>query len=915
MSLGPSDWGRIRELFDRIADLPADERESFLAASCANDSDAVRAEVMELLSSLQTLESTDISDEPVRRVVESGAASVVGPVASVADGARIGPYRVVRLLGTGGMGAVYLAERSDDAFQLQVAIKVVSGGLAHPGLLDRFQEERRILASLDHPNIARVIDGGSTPEGLLYLVMEYVDGVPIDRYAESHSLSVRERLELFLPVCRAVDHAHRQLVVHRDLKPDNVLVTQDGTSKLLDFGIAKLLDRSDATRLTQTESRPMTTRYASPEQIQGEPIGTASDVHSLGVLLYELLVGRHPFLEDESSRRAVEEAILNRDPKVPGLGVELDSVLLRSLEREPLKRYSSAAELSDDLERYLTGQPVEARPWTFSYRASKFVRRNAVAVGVVSAFLLTVVGAAVFSTRAYLRADRLRVEAETQRDALSEVNRFMAGIFEAASPEQTQSRDEVTARQILDAAAERIDRSLEGQPRIAATIRNELGRRYFELGLLEESEALHRKALDEHRARGISKERSGLETLVYLGQTLLAEGNLDGADSLLVEASSIAEGVEDPEAYWLVRRSLAQVHKTRGDYPAALEILQPLYDGIEGSERRVLEIRSSVANDLGNTLARVGALAEAEQMLRLSISEGEAAFGPQHSMVGERWSNLASVLREQGRQTEALDCSRRALEINETVLGEDHPSVAVARLGLADGMVAQGLAEEAEPLHDQVVEAFRAAYGDRHPRTGIAIANRAMGFLKREEYDRARTGFGEGLSICEESLGPNHGVTLSMVHNLAQVEYRAGNLGTAESICRDALSRREAALPSDHPDVIRSLTLLGDVTREAGSRAESKRMLDDATERARATLPFDNAVRQAAERGLALWLLAEGRFDQAEPLLLGVFAVADSTEGPESARAAAAAEDLVDLYTASGRADLADRYRALASSR
>ncbi|MBD3336197.1 MAG: tetratricopeptide repeat protein [Candidatus Eisenbacteria bacterium] len=918
MTLDPKRWLRVRELFEAAAQRDPAERADFLDRACADDDPQVRREVDELLASLDT-----VADR-VERAVGGAAADAVDRLADAPRwGSTLGAYTLLSTLGSGGMATVYLAERSDDTFHLKVAIKVVHGGLDRARLVERFREERRILATLDHPNIARVLDGGATREGLPYLVMEYVAGKPIDAYCSQHGLDLHQRLRLFHAVCAAVDHAHHQLVVHRDLKPANVLVTAEGDPKLLDFGIAKLLEPGPAgAALTHADARPMTPQYASPEQIRGETVGTASDVHGLGVLLYELLAGQHPFARPGRSPRDLEDAILDREPPAPStidprLAGDLDNIVLRALAKEPARRYASAAELSADIDRFLSGHPVHARPATFTYRAKKYIRRNAVGVAVAGAFVATLVAAAAVSITAYLRADRLRAEAETQRDTLEEVNRFMSGIFDAASSEQRQSPEEVTAREILDAARQRVDRDLADRPEIAATIRNEIGRRYFEIGLLEPAEDLHRRAVEERRALGKLETPEGLEALVFLGQTLRARGRPDEAIEVLGHAVDLAERIDGApdDLVWDAKRSLAHAHKTSGAYEESRAILEPLLAELRAREGDVLEIRSSVANDLGIVLSRMGRYTEAETLLREAIDEGVEAFGEQHTMVGERWSNLAVVLNAQDRREEAVACSRQALEINRAALGDDHPNVAAIRLGLADGLVGIGRAAEAEPLHDRVLEVFRGVYGARHPQVGVVLANRAMGLMKQGKHDQARAGMQAAREIYEESLGPDHHVTAIIIHNLARVDYEAGELQRAERICREALELREKILDEDHPDIVRSLVLLGDILRAQGDAAAAGTPLEDAVRRARETLPPANGIRLSAERGLALTHMERGRYEKAEPLLLGVHAAVDSLHGADHERTRSAAAGLAELYAQWNRPEQAARFRVLAGEK
>lgn len=373
-------WDRIQQIFEEASQLPPGKREGWLKRAC-HDDHSLYIQVESLLNAAGQESG----------LLEKQIASYATAVAT-APPERIGPYRVISEVGHGGMGAVYLAERADQQYQRQVAIKIIRSFAAPQAeLLRRFRVERQILASLQHPNVAQMLDGDVTDDGIPYLVMEYVKGTRIDEYCSRQALSVRHRIELFRGVCSAVEHAHRNLVIHRDIKPSNILVTDDGTPKLLDFGIAKLLRPGDTrlaidqTALTAPADRPRTPEYASPEQINGGAITTSTDVYALGIVLYELLAGRHPFADFRSEVRALERATCETEPRRPSamgsewtsqLKGDLDAIVLKAIRKEPEHRYASVEQLSEDLGRYLDGFPVVARRGTRRYRTGKFIRRH-----------------------------------------------------------------------------------------------------------------------------------------------------------------------------------------------------------------------------------------------------------------------------------------------------------------------------------------------------------------------------------------------------------------------------------------------------------------------------------------------------------------------------------------------------------
>ncbi|MGH9850033.1 MAG: protein kinase domain-containing protein [Blastocatellia bacterium] len=412
----PERWQLVQQVFNSALEHAPEDREAFLDEACAGQP-SLRVAVESLIAVNE--EASGFLETPMLKDLAERV--VAGRDANSMAGRRLGPYQLVRELGRGGMGAVYLAERADDQFSKQVAIKIINGGARSEELRRRFLGERQILAGLEHPNIARLLDGGTSEDGDPYLVMEYVEGLPIDEYCRQRDLSVDEKLRLFLLVCDAAQHAHQNLIVHRDLKPSNIIVTSDGAPKLLDFGIAKLL-QPGRDKLT-TGLRPMTPAYASPEQMFGEPITTSSDVYSLGVVLYELLASERPYDPANDSPAEMVKAICEQEPERPGAKLErsgnapldrdLDDIVLMALRKEPSRRYGSVRELAEDIGRYLEGLPVRARHATFGYRAEKFVRRNKAAVtAAMTIFLLLVGGIITTSWQAGVaHAQRVRAEA------------------------------------------------------------------------------------------------------------------------------------------------------------------------------------------------------------------------------------------------------------------------------------------------------------------------------------------------------------------------------------------------------------------------------------------------------------------------------------------------------------------------
>src|SRR5215472_14643441 len=474
----------LEKLFDEAVSLTGTEREEFITRNCPDH--GLRRELEKLLAS-------DPGASAFLQNAVMDAASSVLQALTLSPGQRLGPYRVLSVIGRGGMGLVHLAERADGKFEQRVALKVLQSGPDQPFVAEQLQRECRILASLEHPNIARVLDADVTEDGVPYFVMEYVDGQPIDRYCEDHKLSLRDRLRVLLPVCDAVHLAHQKLIVHRDLKPDNILVTTQGVPKLLDFGIAKVLnDTSTAARNTST--RVLTPEYASPEQVRGEALNTASDVYSLGAVLYKLLTGvaPHPVLR-----------------------------------KEPVRRYRSVDQFATDIKNFLERKPVIARRDTVWYRSAKYVRRHALAVGF-TAVLVVLLG--VFS---FLQARQLRRTSE-ERDRATRITDFMTAMFKVSDPSQARGNT-ITVREILDKASNDIDKGMAQDPAQQAQMMHVMGAVYYGLGLSKEAESLWKKALDIRRRALGSDNPETVETMIQLSTvSTRAEG-----DQLLRDAVEI----------------------------------------------------------------------------------------------------------------------------------------------------------------------------------------------------------------------------------------------------------------------------------------------------------------------------------------------------------------------------------------
>ena len=756
----PERWQRIQALFHEALELAPERRAAFLEAQCAGDA-ALREEVASLLSAdADAPPILDTALEELACLLPDDDAPRPGP-------SRIGPYELVRELGRGGMGRVYLAERVDVG--KRVALKVLNESLRSSTRERRFLSERRILARLEHPNIARLLDAGVTDDGLPYFAMEHVEGQPIDRYADAHRLKVRQRLELFQIVCEAVQYAHRNLLVHRDLKPSNILVTEKGEVKLLDFGIAKLLGSADDAAeaaeapLTQPGLRAMTPEYASPEQVRGEEaVTTASDVYGLGVLLYELLTGQRPYRLQGPGALALERAIQEAQPERPSVVVarpglaprslaapdsllkdglpvvtpeaisrarrtpperlrrqlrgDLDNIVLMALRKEPERRYPAAAQLAKDIGRHLTGLPVEAQQDTVAYRTGKFVRRHWRGVSV-TALVVAVIAASVlaFTNRLQLERDRARLEAAKAE----KVSDFLINLFDVSDPFSAASvrTDTMQVRDFLNNRAMEVA-TLETEPETRAQLLGVVARMYRGVGMYGNADTLSEQALRDARLAYAEPDAELAHALNERADLLRLQGAYEEADTLLREALAIRQALQEEEAaesdVTRTLNSLAELLHEKGDYGEAEAFYR---EALDVRRRRLPESDPKIAESLNNLallLYDQGALDRAEPLFRTALAIYELPANGGAPQKADVLDNLGSVMQAKGDLEEAEALFGQALDLKIELLGEDHWRVADGQMKVARARQAQGDYDEAEALYQEALQRYRFQLGENH---------------------------------------------------------------------------------------------------------------------------------------------------------------------------------------------------------
>ncbi len=761
-------WRVLSSYLDRAMEMEGEELSAWL--------ESLRAEAPDIAADLQALldEHRALSKESFL----DGAAGL--PLEASLEGQTVGAYTLLSQIGQGGMGSVWLARRSDGRFEGQVAVKFLNAALVGRPGAERFRREGTILARLAHPHIARLIDAGVSPLGQPYLVLEHVAGEHIDSWCDSRASGTEARVRLFLDVLDALAHAHANLVVHRDIKPSNVLVTADGCVKLLDFGIAKLLEDTAelgaATALTREGGWALTPEYAAPEQATAGPVTTATDVYSSGVLLFQLLGGRRPAGTPAETMRALVDA---ESPRLCGVPGDLATVVAKALKKEPSQRYSSASAFAEDLRRYLDHEPIGARPDTLGYRTAKFLRRRwrGVTVGAAGVLLVAVVTA--FYT-ARLAAERNHAQLEAAKAA--KVSELLIGLLTATDPYVTHDVKEPTVRGLLDAGAERVRRELAGQPELKAQMLTVMGRVYQRLDENSKAQPLLEEAVAIGR-RGPPSEALA-QSLNDLGALQRNRGDYAAATQTLGEALAMRRKVLGPEHQdvAVTLDELARAYESRGDNDRA----EPLFREALRIRRKVLGDQDSETatslNDLGLLLWEKGELASAVALLRESLAIHRKVFGEEHASTAALMDNLAAVIEDQGDVAGSEVLFRRALAIRRKVLDKNHIDIAISLNNLSHPLRHEGKLPEAESLLREAVAISQHALGDEHPTTASLQMNLARAELALGHAAAAEPLVRHGLEVRRRALRKDDWRTGSAESLLGEVLMALGRYGEAEGL-------------------------------------------------------------------------------------------------------------------------------------
>jgi serine/threonine protein kinase len=859
----------------------------------------------------------------------------------------IGNFQLLQKIGEGGMGEVWLAEQKQPV-RRRVALKLVKAGMNTREVIGRFESERQALALMEHTAIAKVFEAGSTPEGAPYFAMEYVAGVPITEYCDSHRLSIKERLELFMRVCEGVRHAHQKAVIHRDLKPSNILVAEmDGqaTPKIIDFGVAKALGQklTAQTMFTRVGALVGTPEYMSPEQAlsAGEDVDTRTDVYSLGIIFFELLAGVPPIelrkvALDEYLRRLREEdppkpstKIRTQDPATSSelarrrqtepvallkqIGGDLDSIALKALEKDRSRRYGSASDFAADIARYLRQEAVLAVPPSRVYRARKFASRHRWGLVMACAFIVVLIAASAISIRQTIRANREAAVAQAVNDFLQ--NDVLAQASASAQSGPTTKPDpDLKVRTALDRAAAKIGNRFASQPLVEASIRETIGLTYRDLGLYQEAHKQLERAVE--LCRNFSSEDSSdtLLAMRALSDAYLAEGKFSDAEKLLktvLPVRSRVSGAESPLTAE-VMRNLAAAYAGQGKYPEA----EPLYVKAVEIDRRVLGDDDpgtfNGMNDLGIVYRKEGKYQKAEEMYKRVLEIKRRVLGEDHPDTLLTMNTLGLNYSYEGRFAEAEDLLRKTLDGRRRVLGADHPSTLLTMNNLGLVYDNEGKYAEAETLLRETLAVRERVSGPENPDTLLAAINLGDVLQNEEKLDEADALVNHSLEVSRRVSGVDHPQTLYLMVLLARVSERKGNSVEAETLLTKALEARTRVLGKEHDVTLATAMTLGRVRLEREEYDSAETLLRQGLASYMESYP-DIWQRYSCESLLGAALAGEKKYAEAEPMLLegyqGMVAREDRMAVASQRYLELGHDSLVRMYVAWGKPEKAAEWR------
>ena len=857
---------------------------------------------------------------------------------------QIGPYRILDTLGEGGMAVVYLAEQTEPV-KRQVALKIIKLGMDTKQVVARFESERQALAVLDHPNIAKVFDGGVTESGRSYFVMERVRGVPITDYCDDNRLSTNERIALFLDVCSAVQHAHLKGLVHRDLKPSNILVSVVDAKpqvRIIDFGIAKATGASftEQTLFTKIGQIIGTPQYMSPEQagITGLDVDTRSDIYSLGVVLYELLSGTLPLDLTAMGEQAVRLALIEKDPPKPSTRItqlddvkdeiakargtdaralrhqlqgDLDWIVMRAIAKDRTRRYETANSLAMECRRYLKHEPVLARPPSPGYLLQRFVRRNRNSVIAASIALLAILAGAAAATIGFVRATNAEQAAIRDAETARQTTEFLVELFRVSDPSEARGNT-ITAREILDRGAGKVKTELSSEPEVQSAMMNTMGNVYASIGLYESAQALLDDALVTSEPIYGRRSWQVANILFELGELARHRGRYLQAEALHREALSIRK--ESPQGNDLSIASslhgLGLALYFGSKYEEAEEALRESLDIYLADGDTSVEFVANVESSLGGLLHSTSRYDEAEPLFEDAIDVFREQFGDIHPSVASNVSNLALLYQDIGRLDESEAAMRESIAIFRKLHKADHPFIAEAQAHLASIIADKGEIEKAEALYREAIKMFERTVGREHMLTARAYDSLGLLLLSQRRYEDAEPEVLRSVALHKSLLGDRHINTGRAINNMAALLFLKGDYGRAEPYFRESLSIRLQHLDDRDADVANSRNNLADVLNRLGEYDEAESLASQAADSYAAIFSTTHWRAAVAQNIHGRSLAGLQRYEEAEKLILESNSIIAEAR-PGSIYHRLALERTIELYDAWGKPEASAQVRSL----
>lgn len=841
-------WEKVDQIVDTALELQGDQRTAFIREQCGSDDD-LRSQVTQLLEAIEKSSTQAIQgdiDDFISEIVDDGSPQNPNKASSLL-GETIDKYEIISLLGHGGMGSVFLAKRADKAYDKQVAVKILRRGMDTPSNKARFKRERNILANLDHPNIARLLDGGVTESGLPYLVMEYVDGKPLLEYCDNHRLPIDKRLTLFRDVCAAVQHAHRNATIHRDLKPSNILVTKDGTVKILDFGIAKLLDPDNSDQSlyqTQTTARILTLAYAAPEQVENKPITTATDSYTLGLLMFELLTGCHPFDLEDCDFTSSEDKIRNQQPlkpstKLNGLSKEeqkfvasrrqttvsklssdlqgdLDAIIMKALRKEAEGRYPSVEQLLEDLNRHENSLPLIAQSDTLSYRLGKFINRNKRAIAGILLILIAILG---FGSYHIEQVTEERNIAEQEAQKAQTVKAFLVDVFRSSNPRSMQYKGkDLTARELLVNGENAIGRKLKSQPDVYTEIVLAIGDAFTNIDEFEKAENSYQKALTQIPNTADPVENK-IRTYVKLGNLKCIWTKDSTAFVPARKAQKLLHTIDNPEPQLAasVAGLMGRVNVLTEDYDKANNYYQRADSIYTQTEQSRNFDYIQMLNGYGKMLIYSANPAKAEEMLSKSRRLHQSVVSTPTMTLVRNYKFLGWAERDMGNFQESNRYFNKSIELSSQLNSAQSMSTALAMYHLSINQVLAANYQEGEKMAQNVLSIYKNLLDSnndyiQHPKKYIAIAK-----YKQGEFAEAERWLHEIITRRTELRGKNNiGLAAPYAH-LGMIYHQTNRSQKAISALKKSLQIYEQNIGSNNARIARSLLKLGSIYRDLGN--------------------------------------------------------------------------------------------------